>query len=291
MTKPLMTSIILVYHDEEYLAECVSSLRNSAKVANVNLQIIIVVNDRRLKDSNFPFPKNCTFIFNKQNLGFGKSINLATKKARGNWLIIINIDTTTHKNTLRILLQHKNENNIGIIVPKILNADKSLQYSLLEEPSLLNIFLEQSYLYKLFPKIFKHSQAYTDLYSYSHTVKFISGAYFLIRRNLFSKIGSFDERFFVYYEDIDLCKRVRSHGYMIYYESKAEITHFKHQSFGGIKNRKLNMESLTIYLYKWHSYLYTKITVTVVRLGSFLRLQYWSLAKNLNKKYLTKITV
>ena len=272
---PKVSAIILVYHNEKFLKNCVLSMRQSAKIANVDLEIIVVVNDTKLEKSGFLVPKNCTIIFNKKNLGFGKSINKASIVANGDWLLIANLDTIAISDTLKILLTHVDDEKIGIIAPKVINPNGSLQFSILDRPTLWNIFKEQTYIYRLFPSVFHSTQVDKKIYEYFHEVDLVSGAYFLIKRDVFNRIGGFDERFFIYFEDFDLCKRVRKFGYKIIFESRTKITHFGHQSNQGIVIGSIYIESLYKYLRKYYSSNYALLGISLVALGSFFRLIYW----------------
>ncbi len=271
----ILSVIILVYHDEEYLKKCVSSLRESAKEAKVKLQIIIVVNDNKLKRSNFIFPDNCTIIFNKQNLGFGKSINLASKKAKGEWLGIINIDTVTKKSSLRELHKHINDRTVGIIAPKLLNPDGSLQFSIQDYPSLWNLFKEQSYLYKILPSIFTSKRINRSQYKYTHEVEIIEAVYILVKRELFKKVNGFDESYFIYFDDYNFCMKVKNRQFKIILEPESEVIHFGHKSFGGVIRGDYYLKSLYKFLEKYHSRYYTFCCALIVIIGSLMRLFYW----------------
>lgn len=281
--KTYISAIILVYHDEKFLHECVASIRTSAKIAKVNLEIIIVVNDIHLKKKRFKFPKKCTLILNRKNLGFGKSINQAAKIARGDWLLLANADTLAYKDTLKNLLTYSGNKKIGIIAPKVFKNNGLLQHTILEEPTLWNIFKEQSYLYRLFPSLISSPQVDDKLYAKTHQVHFITAISYLIRRNVFQKGGEFDERFFIYYEDIDLCKRIRAEGYSIILEPKAKIVHYLHQSFGGVTNGEYYIQSLYKYLSKYHSKLYALLGITFLASGCLIRLIHWYVKKRHTK--------
>lgn len=291
LKKITVSAIILVYHDEKYLNNCISSLRQSAKIANIYLEIIIVVNDIELK-SNFRFPDNCKIIFNKNNLGFAKSINQAAKEITGEWLLIVNIDTITSKFALKELLQHSVKSDIGIIAPKIFNQNYILEHSIHNEPTLWNIFIEQSYLYKLFPSIFHSYQTDVTLFSYPYEVDFVSGVFFLIRKDIYLKLNGFDEQFFIYFEDFDLCKRVKKLGYKTFFEPKAKVIHFLHQSSGGVKMGKLFVESLFLYLNKWNYKYLSKLAIyMIIKSTSFIKLIFLSSIKLIlrNKNQIKKI--
>lgn len=286
--KPFISAIVLVYHDEKYLKQCVETLRRSTQTANLTLEVVIVVNDTNLKITNFQFPNHCKIIFNKKNLGFGRSINKAAKIAKGEWLFLLNVDTLIDKYSLKNLIIHTKKNSVAIIAPKIIRSDNQLQYSILEEPTFWNILKEQSYLYRLFPTLIFSPQVDDTLYKNTNKVQFITAISFLIRKSVFQKLKGFDERFFIYFEDIDLCKRITATSYSILYEPRAKITHYLHQSFGGTTNGKYYIQSLYKYLAKYHSKLYALLGITFLALGCLARLIYWSMRKLHTKDQNTK---
>lgn len=271
-----LSAIILVYHDQEYLKKCVSSLRLSAMIAKVKLEVIIIVNDSELTKSNFIFPKNCKIIFNKKNLGFGKSINLASKIAKGEWLAIVNIDTITNKYTLKELSKYTTLNNVGIIAPKIAYPDGRIQFSILDEPTLWNIFKQQSYLYKFAPQWFISFQTNKSIYTYTHEIGLVSATFLLVRKKVFEYINGFDRDFFIYFEDIDLCRRLTALNYKVLFVSKAIVTHYGHQSGNGILRGDLFLDGLVKYLSKYHGKIYIFFGISLIFFGALFRLFYWN---------------
>ncbi len=275
--KILVSAIILVYHDEKFLKKCVSSLRLSAKKAKIKLEIIIVINDLNLKRSNFRFPNGCRLFFNKMNLGFGKSINIVVRKAKGEWLLLVNIDTETESMAITNLIKHIHDNNTAVIAPKILNKDGTIQLTINNEISIRHLLEEQTYIHKIFPKFFNSPQANVEIYHSPHEVKYIFAAYLLIRKNIFHAVGGFDERYFIFLEDIDLCRKINNLNLKIIYEPEALITHYAHQSNKGINNGKLYLESMKIYLQKWHSPCTRTLALIIIFIGSALRFIIWRL--------------
>ncbi len=175
----------------------------------------------------------------------------------------------------------------------ILNPDTSLQYNIVCEPTLWNLFLEQSYLYKLFPSLFHYPSVDRNLYKRSYITNAVSGSFLMVKRTIFDKVGGFDERFFMYFEDIDLCKRLTSKYYKILFVPKAKIIHFEHQSSNGVLKGNLFVNSLYLFLYKHYGRSYASLGIIIVFSGYVLRLFYWRLiesfaAENRQKKYAIK---
>lgn len=274
MIKPFISAIIVAYRSEKYINNCINSLRESANHAKIPLEVMVAINDEN--DKKY-YLQNCKVIKNPINLGFAKAANLGAKSAVGELLLFLNPDTYTSKTAIQELLKHCKEYKTGVIIPKILNKNRSLQYNILCEPTLWDVFLEQSYLYKIFPKIFHHPQADKSLYLTPRSVEAASGSFIMIKKAPFKAAGGFDERFFMYYEDVDLCKRIKKLGYRIIYEPKAKIIHLLHKSSERGTAGNLYFKSLKTYLLKYHSILYTYIALIMIILGCLLRLFYWKI--------------
>jgi len=279
MIKPLISAVIVAYKSEKYINNCIDSLRESADYAKIPLEVIVVVND---KDNQKYRLSNCKVIINPKNFGFAKAANIGAKQTRGKWLLFANPDTITSKTALHELVKHQFDPKIAIIAPRHLNKDGSLQPNILCEPTLWNIFVEQSYLYKIFPKIFHHPQSDLRLYEKVHYVDVVSGSYFMIRKKVFKKLNGFDERFFMYFEDFDLCKRIRG-KYKIIFEPRAGVVHFNHQSSQGIIQGNMYIDSLNRYLTKYHTRYYVYIGIVLVVLGCVLRFNYWIIKTSLTQ--------
>ena len=210
--KPFLSIIILIYHDENYLKNCLSSLKVALKKAEIFYEFIFVVNDPNLKKKKYLFPQNCLIVFNNVNKGFASSFNHGSDSAKGDWLLSINPDTWSYPNSIKYLVRHITDPQIAAVVPKVLNSDGTLQYTILAEPTLFNIFLQQSYLYKLFPTIFHHPLGDKSLYNKRRFIDYSSGTCLLIKKSVFNDIGRFDPSYFLYCDDYDLWKRIKKTG-------------------------------------------------------------------------------
>lgn len=271
--------ITVVEKDKMHLQRCLSSLELSAKEADVQLKHIIIANGTII-----PNPQYLIFPFQviniSTNIGFGRAINRGMEKAKSEWCLIVAPDTETNAMTLTKLLQHRIKPQVGIIGPKILYKNGSLDFSIIAYPTVWNVFLEQSYFYKILPLLFHHPYADKTLYEEPHEVDALASTFWLIRRDYFEKVGRFDERFFLFYDDIDLCHRLRSQQKRIFFEPKAPILHYGHGSGGGKKRADFFIEGLVKYLRKHSNHKTISIILILVWIGSFARFIYWY-AKNL----------
>ncbi|MBC8175027.1 MAG: glycosyltransferase [Candidatus Marinimicrobia bacterium] len=231
----MMISVIIVnYNVKDYLTSCISSIQNS--VLNQDMEIIVV--DNASFDGSIPliqdqFP-DVIVIANEKNEGFAKGINRGVQNASGEYLLILNPDTILQENTLQVFIDYmETHQEVGICGPKILNADGTLQISCKRSfptpwvalPKILG-------LNKLFPKsqwAGKYNLTYLNE-DEIHRVEAISGSCMFIRRDVFDKVGYFDEDFFMFGEDLDFCFRTIENGYKIHYLPTTQIIHYKGES-------------------------------------------------------------
>jgi len=174
-------------------------------------------------------PSSVRLIRNKQNLGFARAHNRGIAASGGDRLVLLNPDTIVGGDFFEILESFFAENpRVGIVGPRILDADGQLQLSARREISALSGFLGRtSLLTRLFPKSSLVKSQFPAVTDQSHptSVDWVSGACMAIRRETLRDIGSLDERFFMYFEDADICRRARLAGWLVYYLPRAEIIH------------------------------------------------------------------
>jgi len=180
--------------------------------------------------------RKINLIKSNTNLGFSAGNNLALKKSNADYIMLLNSDmelTEKSKNIDSTIEYLESDRNIGMITPKLLLSNGKLDPACHRgEPSLLDVFFYFSGFEKLFPKIkffTKYHMLYKD-FSTMHEVDAVTGACMLMKNDILEKIGYFDERFFMYSEDMDLCRRFRLAGYKIIYYPDVEIIHHKYKS-------------------------------------------------------------
>lgn len=272
MYKFFISVIIVSYQSNKYIGNCIASTKASLTSANLPYEIIVVINDKK----NDYKLKGCKVIKNNSNLGFAKAVNIGSKVAKGNWLLVLNPDTFIFRDTFRKIKSSLLLKDIGIIAPKTLNSNGSLQPNILLTPSMVTIFLEQSYLYKLIPAIIRHPESYPEMYRKTRYVEVVRGSFMLINHEAFKIISGFDERFFMYFDDIDLCKRITENGYKILFKHNAVITHFSHQSSGGTMKGDFYVQNLFTFLCKYHSKCYSFFALLVLTVGFLFRTIFWT---------------
>ena len=233
-------SIVIVnYNTSEYLSRCIKSIYK-ADIIKDQIQVVIV--DNNSYDSSLKITKeyiskkslDVEVISNSENLGFSKAVNLGLNKCYGNYICILNPDTYIEKDCLCELEKYMEINlDIGAITPKVINSNGQLQISCKRSlPTIKNSIFKIFGLDKLFSKN-KFFSSYNLLYLNENDisdVEVISGAFMFLRKSVFEKVGYFDERFYLYGEDIDYCHRIKKEGFPIIYYPLVRVIHYKGKS-------------------------------------------------------------
>lgn len=186
-----------------------------------------------LVSREFPWVR---FIQSPTNLGFAKANNLAAEHAQGDYFLFLNPDTEVAPDAVRALFtQGVQLARLGILGPRLLNTDGSLQTSCVQRmPTIFNQLLDMDFLLKRMAKFSTWENARThEGKKQPVVVEAVSGACMLMPRAVFTSVGGFSTDYFMYAEDLDLCWKVRRAGYENYYYAPADIVHH-----GGGSTRK-----------------------------------------------------
>ena len=222
-----LLSIILVnYNGIDFLDNCLNSIKEFVSFADY--EIIIVDNfstDNSIQKIKDILP-SATLICSQDNLGFGKANNLAVKHSHGQHLLFLNTDTILTENSPQILSNYLQQHqDIGAVSPLITFRDGSYQLSCGKLPNLAIEFIDKI-RYGLDQK---WHHIFENLYSKQHfsiqEMGWLTGACLMMRRDIFEQIGGFDESFFMYFEDKDICKRVHEAGWKVVYYPQTSLIH------------------------------------------------------------------
>ncbi|MFL3044397.1 MAG: glycosyltransferase [Candidatus Neomarinimicrobiota bacterium] len=234
-----MTSVsilIISYNVRQYVAHTIDAILKS----DVEEMEIIVV-DNNSYDNTVAYLQDrynhlhqIKIIKNSDNVGFGKAINQAAVIAKGDYYFILNPDTIIQEETISILQEYLDDHpDVGMTGPKIINADGSLQLACKRSLPTASVALPKLLgLSRLFPNsrwAGKYNLTYLDPDAI-HAVDAISGSCMFIRSALFHDLEGFDERFFMFGEDLDLCTRVWKNNYEIHYVPQTQIVHYQGES-------------------------------------------------------------
>jgi len=231
----LKVSVIVVsYNVRGFLENLLASLRRSLE--NISSEIIVV--DNSSDDDTVEFVRRefseVRLIENRVNVGFGKANNQGIRVASGEYLLIINPDAIVQEDTVSEMVDFMASHpEAGAASCKVLNANGTLQKACRRGfPTPWVAFTKISGLAFLFPhtKFFgKYNLTYLDPEEI-HEVDAIGGSFMFVPRKVFLEVGGFDEDYFMYGEDIDLCYKIKKAGYKIYYTPQTTAIHFKGES-------------------------------------------------------------
>lgn len=294
MSKPLnkvsskeveLSIVILTYNNETQLPVCLDSIYkfNYLKLKNKIWEIIVADNNSsdntvsNLEKDLKKYP-NLLLIKNSQNLGFGPGNNLAANQAIGKYILFLNPDTKTEKDTINFPLEFISSHpDVGAVSVKTILGNGLLDYTCHRGfPTPWNSLCYFLGLSKLLPKskLFSgYTLSYLDLDS-PHEVDAINGAFFLMPSNLGRRLGFFDTDFYWKGEDLDLCFRIKSVGYKITYLPQVRLHHFKGSSLGhrrGSKTLEARFEVMRQFYDKHYSSKYPSFVRTLVFIGIHLR--------------------
>lgn len=225
LENPMNISIIIVnYNGAEVVLNCLASLVQTVVMEGTE---IIVVDNASTDGSpaaiaeQFPAVR---LIPQSKNVGFGAANNVGVAHARGEYVFLLNSDTVLLTDVIPTLVAKFHQYpGVGIVGPRLLNPDHSFQLSTAYAISLWGEFrtLMQVRQYRQLA----HRSALAKRYGRDLSVDIVVGAAMMMRRSLYQQVGGFDETFFMYLEESDLCQRVRELGYQILYTPDGELIH------------------------------------------------------------------
>ncbi len=282
----LLSIIIVSYNTETILENCLRSIFE--KIKSVNFELIIVDNnssDNSVRKTKKLFPK-VKIIENKENVGFGIANNQAAKKAKGKYLLFLNSDTEVlsdnFKQTIEWIYNFKQEAIIGC---QIFNKNKTIQPSAGFFPSLKNLFywaffIDDIPILNLFLKPF-HQENRT-FYNKEREVDWVTGAFLLMKKSVFNRLGGFDEKIFMHMEEVDLCYRAKDKGIRIFYLPFIKIIHFRQGLSREWLARAISNEiGGIIYFFNKHRSSFQKFIARIIlKIGILNRIIFSAILKN-----------
>ena len=288
MKNPDISIIIVNYNVKQFILNCLNSIYNNKNNLNITFEVIVV--DNHSSDgsidaiiNNYP---QVILIKNSKNTGFPTANNQAFKIAKGKYIFMLNPDTEIVDDAL---VKPKNylDNNqkINIACPKLLNTDKSIQYSVWRFPKIKYIIAEMFYL----NKFIKDKYYFDKNFNQSFEVESMSGAAMIFRKGLLKTIGYLDENMF-WIEDIDFCYRIHKKNMKIIYLPQAEIIHHIGQS--AKKNYNISIYNQTFnkikFYKKYHSIPETVVVVVISVFNVLTRFFVFLFLSPFKKKYFIK---
>ena len=249
---PLISIVIVTYNSDEVIAPCLHSIKHDTH--GLQVQTIVVDNDSQdttpeMITQQFPWVQ---LISGHRNLGFAAANNLGFRSSRGSYLFMLNPDTTVFPGALKALTDFaKQHTSAGMIAPRLVNPDGSLQHSTFCFPDLRQAFF--GFFDKLVPiNSHKNGRYSSEAYAHPRKVDHIIGAAIFLRRDVWRQTGGMDENYDLYFEETDWCFRAKSLGWQLMYTPDATIMHL-----GGHTTRK-DPEASSVLFARSQAYFYRK---------------------------------
>jgi len=272
-----LSIIIVNYNVLHFLEQCLLSVRQA--IVGIDAEVYVVDNNsvdgsQAMLKEKFP---DITLIESKENLGFSAGNNLAIRKAKGEFVLLLNPDTVVEESTFHKCIEFMEDHpDAGALGVKMLDGEgEFLPESKRALPTPWVAFYKIFGMARLFPKSKKFGQyhlTYLDK-DKNHEVEVLSGAFMMMRKECLDKIGLLDETFFMYGEDIDLSYRVILGGYKNYYLSDTKIIHYKGESTkkGSINYVKVFYNAMIIFARKHFSGNRQNFYILLIRFAIYFR--------------------
>jgi GT2 family glycosyltransferase/lipopolysaccharide/colanic/teichoic acid biosynthesis glycosyltransferase len=260
-TGPLISLIIVHYRTPETLSVCLD--RIEAARISLSHEILVMDNDP-LDDSAERLCSGRSAVIytrNEKNLGFGRAVNQGLARGGGEYLLVLNPDVEVLTGSVEEMVRlMKSDPSAGLIAPKLLYPDGTIQDSCRTFYTLPVFLLRRTFLGRLFPNhrlLREHLMLDFD-HAHTREVDWCLGASLLARRRAVEDVGPMDERFFLYFEDVDWCYRMAARGWKVLYHPAAVMIHRYERASARRPGRGLwiHLASTVRYYEKWSFLLY-----------------------------------
>lgn len=260
----LELSVILVnYNGIQYLDACLKSVQQYLN--EISYEIILI--DNNSQDDSCKFIKEnyseVHLIESKNNNGFGKGNNLAVQEAKGEFLLLLNVDTVLQGQLKTVFNYLKNHKEIGALGINMWDGNKEYLQAAGQFPNPVNLFWMKKAFQ--FHKDFVSGQFSKELYE----VDWLTGSFILMPKFVFTEIGGFDEDYFLYVEDVDFCKRIADLGYKRIFYSKQNYIH--HVGFNKKKNPML-IDGYRLYINKHFNGFYKYLCLVILKINETVKI-------------------
>ena len=252
-----MISVVIVsYNTRDILPNCLQALFEHSK--GIDMEVFVV--DNNSQDGSADMVKNeyptVLLMANNQNLGFAAANNQAFPLAKGNYIVLLNPDAYIRPLSIQNSIAFMDKTpDCGLCGGKIISPAGQLEPSARRFPSALSKLLALSGLRGKFPQsaILNYYEFGTFAHDRPQEVDWVPGTFTIVRKKMLDEIGAFDERFYIYYEETDLCMRAKMAGWTIYFIPDAEVTHIGGASSKTRKDKSIENKSAQVLIFRMRS--------------------------------------
>jgi GT2 family glycosyltransferase len=263
----LLSIIIVSWNTSALLDACLCALLAELKATYgedfaARVEVFVVDNDSADDSALMVSSKHqwAILIANKENLGFAKANNQAFALAKGEYVLMLNPDTEVKPGALATLIDFFAAHpRAAVVAPQLLNTDGSVQASCRQFPTFIGMLYELIGLSRMFPVNSARGQKFREykMLDWNHDderqVDQPEGACLMIKKTILEQVGMLDEGFFMLFEEVDWCYRVKKAGWEIWFTPRAQVVHHYGQSIKQVKVRMILSSHRGLYRF-WHKH-------------------------------------
>jgi len=242
---PTVSIVIVTYNNARDIKNCLDSIFRQNEI---ELEVILIDNaskDATVQIVQKEFP-SVRLLLNKQNLGYAHANNQGINLSQGKYILLLNPDTRLMPDTLAEMIRFMDANlQYAALAPKLLNQDGSTQSSLREFPSYEILFWEFTGLSRIFPRHWRFGKWRMSYFGYNKIAEVDQpmASCLLLRKEVFQRIGLFDETFPIFFNDVDFSKRMKLAGFKTIYFPNVEVFHHRGASTSQVRAKMI---------WEWH---------------------------------------
>ena len=254
---PTVDIVIVNWNSQRLLRECLAALDQSTIAERLNVILVDNASTDGSAEALATERAQLDIVRNTQNRGFAPACNQGAKEGRAPLLLFVNPDVRVRPDTMAAAMRYLDDRGhcgVGVLGVQLTDAGGHVQRCCARTPTPATLLLQTLFLDRLFPALVRpHFLTEWD-HGDTRPVDQVMGAFLMIRRALFEQLGGFDERFFLYYEDVDLCLAARQAGWTVVHYAGAQASHTGGGSTAAVKDRRLyhHARSRMAYVAKRH---------------------------------------
>ena len=242
MKKNLLDIVIINWNSSDLLQDCVASIRTSSTALPGDM-IVVDNGEKDQKVDDLVERYSCTLIRPARNMGFGGGCNLGASAGKADFILFLNPDVIFFPDTLANLVGQVSSGHlpadVGIIGAQLIGKDGKVQHNVARFPRCSHLYARMLALDRVFPKVFPPHFVKNMNYQQTQVVDQVPGAFFLMKRSAFNELHGFDERFFMYYEDVDISYRALQKGWETLYLCEVSVLHAGGGATESIQGKRL----------------------------------------------------
>jgi N-acetylglucosaminyl-diphospho-decaprenol L-rhamnosyltransferase len=257
-TSDFIVDIVIVnWNSQRLLRESLAALDESMIAERLNVIVVDNASDDGSADALAAERARLDVVRNTENRGFAAACNQGAKNGRAPFLLFVNPDVRVRPETVAAAVHYLDDPDhcgVGVLGIQLTDTDGHVQRCCARTPTAASLLLQTLFLDRLFPALVPPHFVTEWDHADTRPVDQVMGAFLMIRRALFEKLGGFDERFFLYYEDVDLCLAARQAGWEVVHYAGAQAFHTGGGSTAAVKDRRLchHARSRVAYVAKRH---------------------------------------